>query len=192
MIALPLSVLALAAGVYLLMKATREYLGGLYKFFAWLVILLSIVSVVASVRHGIHQFRHHGNCEQGQCEKDKQCSEAQGGKHCEMGANGGACPMGGNSGACTMGANSGACPMGACKMQGDSVVLDRAVCEKMMGKDACEKLCKERGQCIMTKDECAKMCSAGGGMDCCKKGDMKECTKGMGEQKEMKECCKKK
>ena len=184
MIALPLSVLALAAGVYLLMKATREYLGGLYKFFAWLVIVLSIVATVASIRHGIHHFIRGHHMHQ-QCEMNMQCDPGANAKHCEMG---------GSSNACPMGANSGMCPMGACKMQGDSVVLDRAVCEKMMGKDACERLCKERGQCIMTKDECAKMCSAEGSsnMDCCKKGDMKECTKGAGEQKEMKECCKKK
>ena len=59
-----------------------------------------------------------------------------------------------------------------------------------------QKMCKERGNCIMTKDECAKMC---GGMakcgaetkDCCKADgkEMKACCKGEGNEK--KACCKK-
>ena len=185
MIALPISILALAAGVYLLIKVNREYLGGLFKFFAWLIIVLSLVSTVVVIRHGVHHFRmcHHRF------------------EHGEM--SGGCTQGGGMHGSCAMGQKPCAgmtadtvCPMSGCKMVGDSVVLDRAVCEKMMGKEACEKLCKDRGQCIMTKDECAKMC---GGMskcsaeskDCCK-GDgkeMKACCKGEG--KEMKACCKK-
>jgi hypothetical protein len=166
MIALPLCILALAAGVYLLIKVNREYLGGIFKFFAWLIILLSLVATVATVRHGIH--RHFRRMHHMQDMRS----------HCEMSGS----PMGAN---CHMGADS-TCPMSGCKIVGDSVILDRAVCEKMMGKEACEKLCKDRGQCIMTKDECAKMCggmakSGGDPKACCKGGDM-----------EMKSCCKKK
>ncbi len=161
MIALPLSILALAAGVYLLIKVNREYLGGLFKFFAWLIILLSLVSTGVVIRHGIHHFRSEC-CKKERCEMKEQViiKELHG--------------MPGDS----------VCPMSGCKMMGDSVVLDHAMCEKMMGKDGCEKMCKERGQCVMTKDECAKMC---GGMSKCS-GEAKEGCKGEG--KEMKACCK--
>jgi len=181
MIALPLSILALAAGVYLLIKVNREYLGGIFKFFAWLIIVLSLIATVAVVCHGIH---HH------RMMKMRRLEMMHGGGACGMGMQGGDghCGMsGGHMGACcSMGKDSAACPMmGGCKMVGDSVVIDRAVCEKMMGKEACDKLCKDRGQCVMTKDECAKMC---GGM--MKAGDGKACCMG-GDDKGMKSCCKK-
>ena len=185
MIALPLSILALAAGVYLLIKVNREYLGGIFKFFAWLIILLSLVAVGSVVRHAVHH-HFHGGMRHGECQMEERVMIKEF-KHCDMG-------------------NDSTCPMAGCKMMGDSVILDRAVCEKMMGKEACEKLCKDRGQCIMTKDECAKMC--GGTMKCgvmmgqnacCKEGNKcctesgdKACCKAMGAEKEMKECCKKK
>ena len=175
MIALPLSILALAAGVYLLIKVNREYLGGLFKFFAWLVILLSLISTGVVIRHGIHHFRAE-HCHSERCEMKEQVIIKELHGNCAAG--------------------DSVCPMSGCKMMGDSVVLDHAMCEKMMGKDACEKMCKERGNCIMTKDECAKMC---GGMakcgaetkDCCKADgkEMKACCKGEGNEK--KACCKK-
>jgi hypothetical protein len=191
MIALPISILALAAGVYLLIKVNREYLGGIFKFFAWLIIVLSLLSTAAVIRHGVHHFRmrHHHF------------------QHCDMAGGGmnGGCSMDGMHSGCNMGSmhccgmsGDSTCPMmSGCKMVGDSVVLDRAVCEKMMGKDACEKLCKDRGQCIMTKDECAKMCGGmtkgDGGMKSCCMGDGKPmgaaCCKGDG--RETKACCKK-
>lgn len=162
MIALPLSILALAAGVYLLIKVNREYLGGLFKFFAWLVIALSLLSTGAVIRHGVHHFRHHRGFPGHEMREERIMMN-------EMHRAG----------------NDSICPMSGCKMAGDSVVLDRAVCEKMMGKDACDKLCKDRGQCIMTKDECAKMC---GGMAKCG-GEVKSCCmsngKAMGAA-----CCK--
>ncbi len=41
---------------------------------------------------------------------------------------------------------------------GDSVMVDKACCEKMMGKDACKRMHDERGACLMSKNECAKLC----------------------------------
>ena len=184
MIALPFSILALAAGVYLLIKVNREYLGGIFKFFAWLIIVLSLLSTAAVIHHGIHhhRMRHH------------RFERFEMHRGCMGDGMGQSCPMGGKC--CSGMATDSVCPMSGCKMAGDSVILDRAVCEKMMGKEACEKLCKERGQCIMTKDECAKMCGGmdkcgSGTKDCCKADgkDMKACCKGDG--KEMKSCCKK-
>ena len=182
MTALPLSVLALAAGIYLLIKVNCEYLGGLFKFLAWLVILLSVVSIVGVARHMVHRHMHGGCGMHGECGMHEKIMIKEF-KHCEMD---------GDSTA----------PMAACKMMGDSMVMDRAMCEKMMGKEACDKMCKERGQCVMTKDECAKMCGgtmkcSAGQPACCKEGDKacckgadKACCKG-GEEKEMKSCCKK-
>jgi hypothetical protein len=152
MIALPLCILALAAGVYLLIKVNREYLGGIFKFFAWLIIILSLLAMGGLVRHAIH--RHHY----------MKMQHMQGMQCCH--GNMGMVADSSNSSCCAKQANR-ACPMSGCKMVGDSVVLDKAMCEKMMGKEACDKLCQERGQCIMTKDECAKMC--GGEKACCKK-----------------------
>src|ERR1035441_550767 len=61
MIAVPLLILALAAGVHLLIKVNREYLGGLFKFFAWLVIVLSLLALGVTVARGVHHMRarHH-------------------------------------------------------------------------------------------------------------------------------------
>ena len=181
MIALPLSILALAAGVYLLIKVNREYLGGIFKFFAWLIILLSVVAVVSTVHHGIHRHFHHGCHMHGHCGMHE---GVMGKEHCDMDAN-------------------GACPMAGCKMSGDSVTLDRATCEKMMGKEACDSLCKGQAQCTISKDQCAQICKgmskcSAGQPACCKEGDKaccktadKACCKA-GEEKEMKACCKKK
>jgi hypothetical protein len=172
MIALPLCILALAAGVYLLIKVNREYLGGIFKFFAWLIIILSLLAMGGLVRHAIH--RHHYmkmHHMQGM-----QCCHGGMGMQCGHGGWGmQGCSINNGCGK----TSDSACPMSGCKMVGDSVVVDKAMCEKMMGKEACDKLCKERGQCIMTKDECAKMC---GGEKACCKGE---------EAKEGKSCCKK-
>jgi len=183
MIALPFSILALAAGVYLLIKVNREYLGGIFKFFAWLIIVLSLLSTAAVIHHGIHHHRMHRHFEH--CGMQGGCMQDGMNGHCGMGEK-----------HCSAMAGDSVCPMSGCKMSGDSVILDRAVCEKMMGKEACDKMCAERGQCILTKDECAKMCGAtakcSGETKACCKGDgkeMKACCKGEG--KEVKACCKK-
>ena len=100
-------------------------------------------------------------------------------------------------GHCSMDSSS-TCSMGGCKMEGDSVVMEKEMCEKMMGKEACDAMCKERGRCIMSKEECMKMCHAAGKPCCAEKGEgtcpmhkeaesAGKCT--MGEKKE---CCKKK
>ena len=169
MVAFPLSILALAAGVYLLVKVKREFLGGIFEILSWLVIVLSLVSI------GFLGFRAcHNHCGEGQCSQGKECRmekeviiKDDGRGHCSMDS--------------TM-------SMSCCKMEGDSMVMDKAMCEKMMGKDACDAMCKERGRCIMSKEECMKMCHAEG-KGCC--GEKKEgaCPMGGGEKKE---CCKKK
>jgi hypothetical protein len=80
------------------------------------------------------------------------------------------------------------------------MVMDKGLCEKMMGKEACDKMCAERGRCIMSKQECSKMC--GGNMSCCTDGKPSCCAgnqlpaccagKGAMDGGRMKDCCKKK
>jgi hypothetical protein len=173
MIAIPLLIIALAAGVYLLIKATTQYLSPIFKVLSWLVIVLSVGAIFAVLLHGIHHFGYeHRHCHDGLREERiiiKDGSDAK------------CCPMG-----------------GGCKMEGDSVVLEKAMCEKLMGKDSCDKICATRGRCILSTAECTKLCGGeskcmmGGQNSCCMKGaegSMKECCKKDGETKE---CCKKK
>lgn len=143
MAALPLSILALAAGVYLLVKVKREFLGGIFEILSWLVIVLSLVSIGFL---GFKAFNHCGGGHCGQareCRVEKQVIMKGGNGHCEM-----------NS--------SSTCTMGGCKMEDDSVVMEKEMCEKMMGKEACEAMCKERGRCIVSKEECMEKCHAAG------------------------------
>lgn len=181
MVAFPLSILALAAGVYLLVKVKREFLGGIFEILSWLVIVLSLASI------GFLGFKamHHcggGHCEEGrgECRMEKQIMIKDDGMgHCSMDS-------------------TSTCTMGGCKMEGDSVVMEKEMCSKMMGAEACEKMCKERGRCVMSKEECMQMCHAAGKPCCAEKGENTcpmhkegepagKCS--MGEKKE---CCKKK
>ena len=140
MVALPLSILAFAAGVYLLIKVKKEYLSSLFSVLAWLVIIASLAAIGFSVAEGIEDY-----CED-HCEGKREC-------HMEKkiiirgGEGGGGYHMG-----------EGGCSMKGCKMEGDSCAMDKEACEKMMGKEACDAMYKERGRCIMSKDECMEMC----------------------------------
>lgn len=135
MAAFPLSVLALAAGVYLLVKVKREYLGSLFSVLAWLVIVASLVSVGVTGAKAIHGFKR-GGCKgkEHRIEKKIIINEEAGGHR------------------------KGHCNMEGCRMEGDSCVMEKATCEKLMGKDACDAMEKERGRCIMSKEECMEMC----------------------------------
>lgn len=151
MIALPLSVLALAAGVYLLVKVKREYLGGIFEVLAWLVIALSLVSVGYT---GYKACARGGKCKAQTCHVEKKVIVKK------------------DAGSCHTG-DKAACGIEGCHMEGDSCVLDKAVCEKMMGKETCDSISKQRGRCIMSKEECAAMCSkkqgcSKGPQSCCK------------------------
>ena len=157
MVAFPLSVIALAAGVYLLIKVKREFLGKAFEFLAWLIIALSLVSVgfigYKAVNRVLHGCKNMSNCA-------AQMEQTKGGNDTE-----------------SYHKVSPYSQMNGCKIEGDSVVMESAVCEKMMGKEACETMRKERGRCIMSNEECMEMCHPQSG-----------CTKG---NEEKKECCKK-
>ena len=167
MVAIALLLLALSAGTFLLMKASREYLGMLFKFLSWLIIVISLLSIVfvslkgARHMHHMREMHQHMGCmNDGYDREEHIVIKEMGDGHCNM---------------------EGSSGMSCCKMQGDSMVMDKGMCEKMIGKEACEKMCKERGQCIMSKEECAKICKGNG--SCCESG---------AEPGGMKDCCKKK
>ncbi len=146
MVAIPLSVLALAAGVYLLVKVKREFLGGLFEALSWLIIVLSLVAI-GFTGYRVVKNMTCGHCKGGaqECRMEKEII-IKGGEH-------GACPH-------AMGSMPG--DMKCCKAEGDSMVMEKEMCEKMMGKEACETMCKERGRCIMSKEECASHCKMEG------------------------------
>ncbi|HLP50976.1 MAG TPA: hypothetical protein VK154_08855 [Chitinophagales bacterium] len=143
MIAVPLLILALAAGVFLLIKVKRDFLGPVFEMLAWLVIVLSLVAIGFSATKAFTKCGKCGHHEK-ECRIDKQVIiNKEGGGHC-----------------------STTTSMAGCTMEGDSVVMDQAVCEKMMGKEACEAMRKERGRCIVSKEECMEKCKADG-KPCC-------------------------
>lgn len=168
MLAFPLSVLALAAGVYLLIKVKREFLGGIFEILAWLVIVLSLASAGFT---GYKALRH---CGPGRCHGQQGCQVE---KRVIITDDG--------MGHCTKDSATT-----CCKMEGDSIVMEKEVCEKMMGKEACEAMCKQRGRCILSKEECMNVCHAQG-KDCCaaKAGADGAPHCGDGEKKP---CCQKK
>jgi len=178
MVAIALSVLALAAGVYLLVKVKSEFLSGGFGLLAWLVILLSLVSFGFSVTKGFN--RGGGDCHRNKCSYQNGAACAQKSAACDK-----PCGQAGNA-ACAEkcgGKCEGKCDNamkscgGTCTMEGDSCVMDKAMCEQQIGAEACAKMIAERGRCIMSKDECAKTCKN------------PTCTTAGVEAK--KECCKK-
>ena len=104
MIAISFSILALAAGVYLLIQVKHFGFTGIYKALSWLVILLSLAFMIAGGVRGVMHHRHERHCEQsGSCDmKGGSCSYMREG-HCDM--------KGGDMGHCAM---SGAGNMPCC------------------------------------------------------------------------------
>jgi len=181
MVAISLLILALAAGTYLLIKVTREYLGTLFKGLAWLVIVLSLASIAFMGVKKVHRYytRHNGGGY-----KNHEMMMKHGGGHC--------CSGGGQG--CTAAAEKQCCSggggaVGGCKMEGDSIVWDKAACEKAMGKEACDKMSAERGRCIMSKEECRELCATGAK---CGYGEKSGCCASGSSGGEARGCCKKK
>jgi hypothetical protein len=178
MVGIPLLILGLAAGIFLLMKATSEYMGKLFKVLAWVVIVLSLLGIFVATVHGLRHMRQMHRMQmmhKGMGQNERIIIRESGDvtdAHADSMANRIAKQFG----------IDGAMHV-CCKAEGDSMTMDEAMCEKMMGKEACEKMIKERGRCIMSKEECAKVCGTGGAAPACCMGA------GNGE---IKECCKKK
>lgn len=174
MVAVALSLLALAAGTYLLIIIKRDGLGSMYSVLGWAIVLGALVSIGFGGYKAIKNNGCKSKCEQSACDKNT--------KDCH-GKAAGACAMGGtdNKMACPHMQQGTTCAMG-CKVTGDSCEMDQAACEKMMGKEGCAKMMAERGRCIMSLEECSKMsggacgktCSPEAGKTCCKSGEEKK------------------
>lgn len=164
-----LLLLALAAGIYLLIKANSLFLSKIYSALILLEIGLSLAGIVALGYKGVQHLSHRGCDNKQECRVEKKVI-IQDGKE-EM-----------------YETSTRGCSMHGCKLEGDSVVMEKEVCEKMMGKEVCDAMSKERGRCIISKDECMKMCHAEG-KPCGGEKPAAGCTpKCAGEKKE---CCKK-
>ena len=163
-----LLLLALAAGIYLLIKANSLFLGKIYAALIWLEIGLSLAGIGGMAYKGIAHQRHPGCGDKKECRVEKQVIIKDGVETTHT---------------------SSSCSAHGCKIEGDSVVLDKAVCEKVIGKEACDAMNKERGRCILSKEECSKACAAAG-VPCCAQKEEASCSHKCEGQK--KECCKQK
>jgi hypothetical protein len=149
MAAIPLAILALASGVYLLTYVRQFSLGALYKYLSWLVIVLSLLFIFASLARGVVHLRHMrqehamGRSHMG---PGRDCPYMQGGSgamHGMPGSMGSCCTMGG---CCTKEANApAACcskdamsAKGSCTGMGDGKELP-ACCQKKMPADSMTK-----------------------------------------------------
>ena len=128
MLQIALSILALAAGVHLLIKTKEAGLGFLYKALSWLVILLALAFMLCGV------VRHHRMHER-HCEMSTHCGMGHGEGACPYMKSGADCCMHGSKGECSEGMSS--CTKGempaCCKKDGEEGKA--ACCEKGTGKD---------------------------------------------------------
>jgi hypothetical protein len=149
MVAIPVAILALAAGIYLLIYVKQAGLGTLYKLLAWKVIGLSLIFIVAAAVIGVHHMRHMHQC------------HASG--HCDMRHGDGGCPYM-THGSCGMqgGSQPECCkPNAACcgeKKECCSGTEMKACCKDMKGGPAsCSEMSggKAKPACC-AKDSAAK------------------------------------
>ena len=122
MIQIALSILALAAGVHLLIQVKQSGLGSLYRNLAWLVVLLSLGFMLCGVARGVMHMRHMRQCEaSGQCDMKR----------------GGDCPYMQHSG-CAMDGK------GECSMKKDCCMEKKECCAEK--KECCKEMqpcCKD-------------------------------------------------
>lgn len=140
MIAVPVLLLSLAAGVYLLIQVKHYGFGGLYKALAWLVIILSLACMGAGVVHRVMHHRQQGHCAMwGHCDmKDGQTGTMG---HCSMSSTGctdmpccakSHCAPGSSEGCCGKDAGEKKCDAGkgtdkpACCHKGAEATADSA------------------------------------------------------------------
>ena len=151
---MPFAILALAAGVYLLMQVRIAGLGPMYRNLSWLVITLSLLCMLGGALHGIHHWRHRGEHRMGMrgmgMGRDGSCCRyMMNGPSCCM--QGGSCQMGIGKDACCMGDSAmkghmgcdmkGSGSMPACCMKGEAA--KPSCCMKGMGKAAADSTAKK-------------------------------------------------
>lgn len=155
MVFFPLSVLALAAGVYLLIKTEREFLGGGFKILSWLVIFLSLVAIGFG---GFKAVKHRS----GKCHKTKHCNIE---KRVTINKHGAAtCHVVGDSVVMDEAICAGIMGKEGCA----AMVKERGQC--IMSKAECTQACTTAGKDCCIKDQAAATCPNTGTKECCKKG----------------------
>lgn len=158
MIALPVCLLALAAGVYLLMQARLSGLGGLYRNLSWLVIILSLLFIFAGVAHRVHRWHELRECrESGHCKEEGDEKGCLYGHHAGCGMHEEGCAMHG-AGNCKMMGGHPACCKGENEMP--------ACCKKDMDQPCCKKEAEEKEE--GEEKECCRK-KAGAEKPCCHK-----------------------
>ena len=151
MIQIAISLLALAAGVHLLIQVKQAGLSALYRNLAWLVVLLSLAFMACGVARGVMHMR--------QCQSSGQCSSAKGGEACPY--------MKGGHGDCKMEAADCCKEKKECCKEGE----EKECCREMKMKGGCPEMGGEmKGGCKeMTggKGACSEMGGAGAKPACC-------------------------
>jgi hypothetical protein len=131
MFCIPLAILALAAGVYLLIQTRLSGLGGIYRGLSWLVITLSLLFMLGGAVRGVAHWRH--------------MRQEMASGHCDMHRGGHGFHDMGGLGACPMGM-PGCMGMGSPGMQGSCCTMGGAAmpacCSGMgMGADSAKAAC---------------------------------------------------
>ena len=158
MVAIALSILALAAGVYLLTYVKQFSLGGLYRNLSWLVILLALGFIACGVARGVMHMRCASHCESSaKCTyKDgTACPYTKDGKCMKDMSD---CPMNGH-GECSMNKDCCAAKMECCRKDAEGAQSD--CCKKMKeAHGTCSEMHSEEGKACckkgMTADSTAK------------------------------------
>ena len=137
MVAIALSILALAAGVYLLTYVKQFSLGALYRNLSWLVILLALGFIACGVARGVMHMR----CEN-HCESSAKCTYKDGS----------ACPYT-KDGKCMK--EMGGCSMhghGECPMEKEGCAAQMECCQKMKeAQGSCTEMHGEEGKAACCK-----------------------------------------
>ena len=132
MLQIALSILALAAGVHLLIKTKEAGLGFLYKALSWLVVLLALGFMLCGVVRHHHMHGHH-------CEMSNHCDMGRGEGACPYMKGGSDCCMHGGKGECSEG--KGSCTKGempSCCSKGTEGAMP-ACCGKEAKAPCCDK-----------------------------------------------------
>jgi len=138
MVAIALSILALAAGVYLLTYVKQFSLGGLYRSLSWLVILLALGFIACGVARGVMHMRCASHCE-----SSAKCTYKDG-SACPYTKDGkcmkdmGECSMKGH-GECSMDKEGGDSKMECCKKMREA----QGSCSEMHGEEGKAACCKK-------------------------------------------------
>lgn len=99
MIAIPLTLLVITGGMFLLAKTQKENLGNLFKYISYFVIVVGFLALLCTTARGVKRMMG------GSCMKAEKCMPMQ--MNCMQGGMGGCCNQMMMSGGCNHGMMSG-------------------------------------------------------------------------------------